>query len=160
MCKQGYVEQWGKHWYNSSTSSGWLVSDNVIEQLDTQGKNLSNKQYSNLTNKQEMIKTYYKIKHNKKTDIRFKGIQVSNFTIGIFASTCIVFQGAKALEDLRRVHALRQCRRRGRRRGALAQLLLRANTAWAAGKATAQTFTRWAPSSKWGGKTLHIIVRS
>ena len=60
MCKQGYVEQWGKHWYNSSTSSRWLAIDNVIEQLDTQGKNLSNKQYSNLTNKQETIQNISK----------------------------------------------------------------------------------------------------
>ena len=49
-----------KHWYNSSTSSGWLVIDNVIEQLDTQGKKLSNKQYSNLTNKQETIQNISK----------------------------------------------------------------------------------------------------
>lgn len=75
MCKQGYVEHWGKRWYKSSTSSGWLVSDNVIEQLDTQGKNLSNKQYSNLTNKQKNDdQNVLQKKTTKKSDITLQWI--------------------------------------------------------------------------------------
>ena len=89
---------------------------------------------------------------------KFLIAKVSNFTIGIFASTYIIFQGGKALEDLRRVHALRQCRRHGRRRGALAQLLLRANTAWQRERPLRKPPQDGPLVKKWGGKTQHISI--